>query len=90
MKVRGNVAKSRHAQWWLGNKVRIVLIWPVLYYIIFQTPKDTERLESIISMIDTWSMAYSCMLLVVGILQLSILKRFFVVTPITTQFKIRI
>ena len=31
-----------------------------------QIPKDTERLEGVIAMIDTWSMAYSCLVCVVG------------------------
>ena len=31
-----------------------------------QIPKDTERLEGVIAMIDTWSMAYSCLVCVVN------------------------
>ena len=31
-----------------------------------QIPKDTERLEGVIAMIDTWSMAYSCLVCVVS------------------------
>ena len=30
-----------------------------------QIPKDTERLEGVIAMIDTWSMAYSLLVCVV-------------------------
>ena len=33
------------------------------YYV--QIPKDTERLEGVIAMIDTWSMAYSLLVCVV-------------------------
>jgi len=71
IKVRGNVARSRHAQWWLGNKI----------------PKDTERLEGVIAMIDTWSMAYSCLVCVVGAVQVVVLKRFFVTLPTSSKLK---
>merc|ERR1711892_1202023 len=60
--------------WWLGMK----------------TPKDTARLESIVSMIDTCSMAYSCLVVIVGFVQLFVLKKFFEATPTTTKFKLRI
>ena len=65
------------------------LIFPS-YLFTFQTPKDTERLESIVSMIDTWSMAYSCLVVVVGCIQVVVLKRFFEVTPTTTKMNMRI
>merc|ERR1711892_210766 len=74
MKVRTNLARSKHSQWWLGNKI----------------PKDMARLESIISMIDTWSMAYSCLVVVVGVVQLFVLKRFFKETPTTSKLRMRI
>jgi len=74
MKVRTNLARSKHSQWWLGHKI----------------PKDMARLESIISMIDTWSMVYSCLVVVVAVIQLFVLKRFFNVTPTTTKLKMRI
>jgi hypothetical protein len=91
MKVRTNLAKSKHSQWWLGAKVNFIQITIVVKnFSNFQIPKDIARLESIIQMIDTWSMAYSCLVVVVGILQLFVLKSFFVVTPTTTQFKMRI
>ena len=48
------------------------------------------RLESIISMIDTWSMAYSCLVVVVGVVQLFVLKRFFKETPTTSKLRMRI
>ena len=39
---------------------------PVLTTFYFlQIPKDTERLEGVIAMIDTWSMAYSLLVCVV-------------------------
>ena len=56
----------------------------------FQYPKDTARLESIMAMIDTWSMAHSLLVLVVGVAQVTLLKRLFNVTPTTTQLKMRI
>ena len=56
----------------------------------FQYPKDTARLESIMAMIDTWSMAHSLLVLVVGVEQVTLLKRLFNVTPTTTQLKMRI
>ena len=44
--------------------------WFIIVTNIFsfgQIPKDTERLEGVIAMIDTWSMAYSCLVCVVGL-----------------------
>merc|ERR1719427_801126 len=73
VKVRSNVARSKHTQWWLGQK----------------TPKDTQRLQSIISMIDTWSMMYSCLVVVVALVQVFVLKKFFEEKPTTTQLKVR-
>ena len=89
MKVRTNLARSKHSQWWLGNKV------PAQAQLFFtsvclQIPKDMARLESIISMIDTWSMAYSCLVVVVGVVQLFVLKRFFKETPTTSKLNMRI
>merc|ERR1711915_20777 len=74
LKVRGNVARSRHTQWWLGNK----------------TPKDTERLESIVRMIDTWSIVYSGLVCVVGLAQVVILKKLFVEMPASSNLKVKI
>ena len=34
-----------------------------------QVPKDLARLESLLVMIDRWSLGYSCAVLLVGILQ---------------------
>ena len=34
-------------------------------FYFLQIPKDTERLEGVIAMIDTWSMAYSLLVCVV-------------------------
>ena len=42
------------------------------------------------AMIDTWSMAHSLLVLVVGVAQVTLLKRLFNVTPTTTQLKMRI
>ena len=36
-----------------------------------QVPKDLARLESLLLMIDRWSLGYSCAVLLVGILQVS-------------------
>ena len=57
--------------------------------IYFQIPKDTERLESIISMIDKWSMAHSTLLVVVAFVQVYFLKSFFKETPTTVKLKMR-
>lgn len=74
IKVRSLMARGKHTQWWLNQKY----------------PKDTARLESIMSMIDTWSMAHSFLVVVVAITQVTLLKRFFNVTPTSTQLKMRI
>ena len=37
----------------------------MLDFYFAQIPKDTERLEGVIAMIDTWSMAYSLLVCVV-------------------------
>ena len=68
----------------MGNLVQLLLKFR------FQTPKDTERLESIISMIDTWSMVYACLVCTVGLVQVFVLKRLFKETPATSQLKMRI
>merc|ERR1711915_25096 len=73
-KVRFRLTKAKSTQWWLGMK----------------TPKDTERLESIVKMIDTWSMAYSCLIVLVGIIQLFVLKRLFNEKPTTSKLNARI
>merc|ERR1712179_625006 len=73
-KIKMNVVRSKSLQWWFGMK----------------TPKDTERLESIIAMIDRWSVAHFCLVVVVGLTQLFVLKRFFESTPTSTKLKTRI
>merc|ERR1712062_4330 len=73
-KIRMNLVRSKSLQWWFGMK----------------TPKDTERLESIIAMIDSWSLAHSCLVVVVGLTQLFVLKRFFESAPTSTKLKTRI
>ena len=91
MKVRTNLARSKHSQWWLGNKVTIAAQAQLFFTsVCLQIPKDMARLESIISMIDTWSMAYSCLVVVVGVVQLFVLKRFFKETPTTSKLRMRI
>ena len=90
IKVRGKVARTKHTQWWLGLKVTLscsLLI--IITEISFQTPKDTERLESIISMIDKWSMAHSSLLVVVAFVQIYFLKSFFTETPTSVKLKMR-
>ena len=42
------------------------------------------------SMIDKWSMAHSFLVVVVAITQVTLLKRFFNITPTSTQLKMRI
>ena len=49
VKVRTRLSKARSSQWWLSSK----------------TPKDTERLEAINQMIDSWSVAYSILVILV-------------------------
>ena len=56
---------------------------------MFQTPKDTERLESLITMIDSWSMAHSTLVVGVALVQVYLLKSFFRETPTTVQLKMR-
>jgi len=73
VRVRTQLSKMRTQQWWLGTK----------------TPKDTERLISVTSMIDNWSMAYSIMILMVGFIQVVVLKRLFNVRLPTSNMKMR-
>jgi len=73
IKVRGNMARSKHTQWWLTQKY----------------PKDEARLVSISSMIDKWSMAHVILVIVVTIAQVTMLKRFFNLTPTTVTLKNR-
>jgi len=73
IKVRGNMARSKHTQWWLNQKY----------------PKDEARLVSISSMIDKWSMAHMMLVIIVTIAQVTMLKRFFNLTPTTVTLKTR-
>ena len=57
--------------------------------IFFQFPRDTARLESILAMIDTWSIAYTTLSVIVAIAQVTLLKRFFNVTPTSSNLKMR-
>jgi len=73
VKVRTKVSKARSQQWWLSSK----------------TPKDTERLISINQMIDFWSIAYSIMVVIVGVLQTVVVRRLFNIKPPSTNMKMR-
>ena len=73
VRIRTRVSKARSQQWWLGSKV----------------PKDTERLLSIISMIDTWSIAYSVLVIIVGIVQTMVVRKMFNIKPPTSNMKMR-
>ena len=43
---------------------------PIIFtFVTLQVPKDLARLESLLVMIDRWSLGYSCAVLLVGILQ---------------------
>ena len=55
-----------------------------------QIPKDTARLESIVQMIDTWSIAHSILLVIVSFTQVYFLKKFFEESPTTTKLNARI
>ena len=59
IKVRSLMARGKHTQWWLGQKVSVSILAQKDIQSLFQYPKDTARLESIMSMIDKWSMAHS-------------------------------
>ena len=84
------MARGKHTQWWLGQKVAVSILAQKDIQSLFQYPKDTARLESIMSMIDKWSMAHSFLVVVVAITQVTLLKRFFNITPTSTQLKMRI
>ena len=58
-------------------------------FLFFQFPRDTARLESILAMIDTWSIAYTTLSVIVAIAQVTLLKRFFNVTPTSSNLKMR-
>ena len=73
-KVRSALARSRHTACWLGTKVA----------------KDMERLATITSMIDNWSMVYSMLVCVVGVVQVMVLRRLFNAKPGTTHLNVRI
>ena len=90
IKVRSLMARGKHTQWWLGQKVLVSILAQKDIQSLFQYPKDTARLESIMSMIDKWSMAHSFLVVVVAITQVTLLKRFFNITPTSTQLKMRI
>jgi len=71
-RVRLRLSKMRQHQWWLQTKV----------------PKDLARLESLLVMIDRWSMGYSCAVLLVGILQVFFLRRLFKQRPNIANMKV--
>ena len=73
VKVRTRLSKARSSQWWLSSK----------------TPKDTERLEAINQMIDTWSLAYSGLVILVSILQTIFVRRLFNIRPTSSNMKMR-
>ena len=73
VRVRTKVSKARSQQWILSSK----------------TPKDTERLVSIIQMIDTWSVAYSVMVVIVAVTQTVIVRRLFNIKPPQSNMKMR-
>ena len=73
VRIRTKVSKARSQQWWLASK----------------TPKDTERLVSIIQMIDTWSVAYSVAIVLVGLIQTRMVRSLFNVRPPTSNMKMR-
>jgi len=71
-RVRLRLSKMRQHQWWLQTKV----------------PKDLARLESLLVMIDRWSLGYSCAVLLVGILQVFFLRRLFRQRPNIANMKV--
>jgi len=71
-RVRLRLSKMRQHQWWLQTKV----------------PKDLARLESLLVMIDRWSLGYSCAVLLVGILQVFFLRRLFKQRPNIANMKV--
>ena len=73
VKVRTRLSKARSSQWWLSSK----------------TPKDTERLEAINQMIDSWSVAYSILVILVSIIQTIFVRRLFNIRPTTSNMKMR-
>ena len=73
-KVRSALARSRHTAWWVGSKMS----------------KDIERLVTITSMIDKWSMAYGMLVCVVGMVQVMVLRQLFNVKPGTSHLAARI
>ena len=46
-------------------------------------------MESILTMIDTWSIAYTTLSVVVAFAQVTLLKRFFNVIPTSSNLKMR-
>ena len=73
VKIRTKMSKVRSQQWWLSSKAT----------------KGEERLLSMNQMIDTWSMAYSLMVIIVGIIQTVFLRRLFNIKPVSGNMKMR-
>lgn len=72
-KVRYAIARSRHQQYWIKSK----------------NLKDSERMETLKGMVDTWSMLCSSFVCIVMIVQVFTLRSFFNVKPPTSQLKMR-
>ena len=68
VKIRTKMSKVRSQQWWLSSKAT----------------KGQERLVSMNQMIDTWSTAYSLMVIVVGIIQTFFVRRLFNIKPVSS------
>jgi len=72
-KVRISLSRARHTSWWVGTR----------------STKDIERLVTIASMIDRWSMCYMVLLVLVGIIQVTMLRRLFKEKPRTNRQNFR-
>ena len=55
----------------------------------FQSSKDLERIDSLVSMIDKWSSVYSVLVGLVGVAQVLLLKSFFNIRPATSKLKMQ-
>jgi len=72
-KVRHNMARGRHQQYWIKSK----------------SAKDSERMETLQSMVDTWSLVYSGLVVSVMVTQIYVLRGFFHEKPTSSKLMMR-
>jgi len=72
-KVRHNMARGRHQQYWIKSK----------------SSKDSERMETLQGMVDTWSLIYTSLLVTVMVGQVFVLRSFFNEKPTSSKLMMR-